>query len=161
MGWRTSLYKYPMRKWIEIVENVRRMEPRDYSVYSGVTIDHDPENASLDIQGDHRDKMNTQQAKDYLDQHPNGTIHNDIFNTDSFITLDKNGNYLFYHGVDNKIMPWDWSEAEEMIENDQDRAYMEDWWYHPGAEMDVTNGGHKWWSDLRSGEHSTPKPKLS
>ena len=149
-----------MRNWIDLFENVRPMEPRDYSVYSGRTIDHDPENASLDIMGKDVSGMPTEEAKAYLDQHPNGTLHNDIFDTDSFITIDKNGQYIFYHGVKDKPMSWDWSEVEEMIENDRDRAWLNDWWYHPGDQMEVTNGGQKWWSDVRSGRHSQPKVRL-
>ena len=137
------------------------MEPRDYSVFTGTTIDHRAESTLFDIMGDDVSGLTTADAKAYLDQHPNGTLHNDIFDTDSFITLDMNGNYLFYHGVDDKIMSWDWSELDSMIEDDRDREFMKDWWYHPGDQMEVTNGGFKWWSDLRSGKYSKPKTAIA
>jgi hypothetical protein len=130
------------------------MEPEDYSIYGGPTITHDPEHVHMNIQGDDKSGMDWEEAKRYLDLYPNGTVHNDMFDTDSFITLSKDGNYLFYDSVKDQVEPWAWSELDQMVDmNDpQDQKYMADWWYHDGGQMDVTNGGHTWWDDLRSGK---------
>ena len=105
--------------------------------------------------GDDVSGLSSEQAKRYLDLHPNGTLHNDIFDTDSFITKDRNGGYVFFHGVADKIDQFYWHDLDDIAETPQEKRWLEDWWYHPGDQMEVTNGGQKFWSEVRSGKYSS------
>ncbi len=153
-----------MRNFINIVENISPMTRDDYNQGNGSHLTILPGSSEPERQGDHREDMTVSQAHQYLDEFPDGTLHCEAYNTtlnqDSFVTKDRNGNYLFYDSTTDRVEPWDWDkDIKAMLSYDQsDTSILTGWWYHPGQEMSETRGGINWWDEVRSGQYSSPAP---
>jgi hypothetical protein len=144
-----------MRKLINLInENLRPMVPSDYR--GGSTINSS--GGEQHIQGAPRENMSYVEAKEYLDSNPDGVLCNDVFEKTNFVTKDVNGAYIFWDDIHDRVLTWDWDQdIKELLEDgDYEDAILHGWWYHPGEEMHMTNGGRDWWDKLRSGDMTPP-----
>jgi hypothetical protein len=48
------------------------------------------------------------EARQILERYPAGILYHPAFDTDSFVFLAHCGEPRFWHGVEQKIMSWDW-----------------------------------------------------
>ncbi len=150
--WRKSrrrlgfLYKYPMRKWINILTESDNLP----AVVKPMPM--------MTLQGAHREDMSLEEAKQYLDSYPDGTLHHEGFETDSFVTKNEIGEYVFYHSVRQKLMTWDWEEDIKEFDAEGQFNIFAGWWYAPGVEMNEwyipgagPGAGKDWWYSIQSG----------
>jgi hypothetical protein len=108
-----------------------------------------------EVGGAHRDGMTLAQAKEYLDNHPDGMLKHDGFETDAFVGITKFGVYVFYNPINDRIEHWDWTkdvaDLAKYYEEDSTYDIMNDWGYIPSDEMMYTKGGMEFWDRIRNG----------
>lgn len=153
-----------MRKFIDIIENTRRMTSADYREPGEMIPDRTGKDRNQYLEGMHRDEMTVDEAREYLDQYPNGTLHHDWFETEAFVSRDVHGNYLFFDPNKEKhstpgsgIEKWSWNKdiAEiKAVTEPTDPDITVGWWYHSGGEMEGMNTGRDWWEAVRNGDYT-------
>ena len=154
-----------MRSFIDIInEALRPMTRADYQEHGETIADRTGRDMNQYLEGPHREEMTVDEAREYLDQYPNGTLHQDWFETDAFVTRDIHGNYLFFDpskathtSPESGIELWSWNKdiAEiKAVTEPRDPDITKGWWYHCGSEMEGMNTGRGWWEAVRNGDFS-------
>lgn len=93
------------------------------------------------VEGPMKDNLNPEAAFKYIQQYPDGVLQNDAFETYSFIFLDDNGAWKFYHSVTKKVDSWDWNTDVQDIVDSYDgderdiNRFVNGFWYEPASDF--------------------------
>lgn len=66
---------------------------------------------------EYKEDMSWQEAKNHLQQYPDGGLMHDIFETGSFVFVNETGEWKFWHSVYDEIMDWEWhKDIQELLD---------------------------------------------
>lgn len=150
----------------ELFENsLKRMDHTD--IGTGVTIGDN----QVNIIGPDKAGMNIADAIKYIKQYPDGFLHHDEFEEDSFIFMAYDNTFKFWHGdvdipkpIEDRIDDWDWEEDIQLIHADfclynglgdpsecSNSNIMNNWnYYSVLSAIDGMKNGWEWWNSIRS-----------
>ena len=115
------------------------------------------------VEGPMKDNLSPEEATKYTQTYPDGVLQNDAFETYSFIFLDANGTWKFYHSVTKMVDSWDWNtDVQDIVdsyngdERDIDR-FVNGFWYEPASDFFPQvfhNDGMAMWDEVRGGSET-------
>jgi hypothetical protein len=115
------------------------------------------------VEGPMKDNLSPEEAFKYTQKYPDGVLQNDAFETYSFIFLDNNGAWKFYHSVNQKVDSWDWNtDVQDIVdsydgdERDIDR-FVNGFWYEPASDFFPQvfhKDGMAMWDEVRGGSET-------
>jgi hypothetical protein len=118
-----------------------------------------------EIGSGYKENLTAEQAKEMLENYPDGILKHDILEFSAFVFLTNSGQFGFYSGEhDDNVEPWDWkTDLNELAGYGNDDGYdpYNDWAYLPSTEIiDMTNGGIDFWNHLKSITFTKNQPIL-
>ena len=96
-----------------------------------------------------KEGLTLDQAKAILDSFPYGIVGHDAYEDDSFVFKTRSGKYKFYEAASASIEEYDWDEALRILKEGTDYP-LASFYYEPGSEMVVRQGGLEWFKEIRS-----------